>query len=171
MKRSLQILIAIGVALVFLAVPFMAGWWIGEKRAFDRFEPHTDTLYVPREIVVEKPVEVVKWRTKLRTEIVMLASADTVTAIDSSTTVCDSALVEVPIEQRVFADSNYTAFVSGWRPVLDSIRITAPTMVIKETVKQRAPRFSFGLTAGPSVLYNGNFHAGLGLTAGLTYNF
>ena len=171
MKKSLQILIAIGVALVFLAIPFMTGWWLGEKRAFDRFEPHTDTLYIPREIVVEKPVEVVKWRTKLRTEIVVLASAGTATAIDSSTTVCDSVLVEVPIEQRVFADSNYTAFVSGWRPVLDSIRITAPTMVIKETVKQRAPRFSLGLTAGPSVLYNGNFHAGIGLTAGLTYNF
>lgn len=164
MKKSLQILIAIGVALVFLAIPFMAGWWIGEKRAFDRFEPHTDTLYIPREIVVEKPVEVVKWRTHLRTDTVRLASVDTLT-------VCDSVLVEVPIEQRVFADSNYTAFVSGWRPVLDSIRITAPTMVIKETVKQRAPRFSIGLTAGPSVLYNGNFHAGLGLTAGLTYNF
>lgn len=164
MKKALQIAIAVGVVLVFLAIPFMAGWWIGEKRAFDRFEPHTDTLFIPREIVVDKPVEVVKWRTMLRTDTVRLASVDTLT-------VCDSVLVEVPIEQRVFADSNYTAFVSGWRPVLDSIRITAPTMVIKETVKQRAPRFGFGIAAGPSVLYNGNLHAGIGLTAGLTYNF
>lgn len=164
MNNFIKIATVVGLVLVFLAVPFMAGWWIGEKRAFDRFEPHTDTLFIPREIVVEKPVEIVKWRTSVRTDTVRLASVDTLT-------VCDSVLVEVPIEQRVFADSNYTAFVSGWRPVLDSIRITAPTMVIKETVKQRAPRFGFGIAAGPSVLYNGNFHAGIGLTAGLTYNF
>ena len=164
MNKFLKFAIAAGFVAVLLAVPFMGGWYLGEKRAFDRFEPHTDTLYIPREIVVENPVEVVKWRTHLRTDTVRLASVDTLT-------ICDSVLVEVPIEQRVFADSNYTAFVSGWHPVLDSIRITAPTMVIKETVKQRAPRFSLGLTAGPSVLYNGNFHAGLGLTAGLTYNF
>lgn len=164
MKKSLQILIAIGVALVFLAIPFMAGWWIGEKRAFDRFEPHTDTLFIPREIVVEKPVEVVKWRTMLRTDTVRLASVDTLT-------VCDSVLVEVPIEQRVFADSNYTAFVSGWHPVLDSIRITAPTIVIHETVREKAPRFGWGITAGPSIVYNGNLHAGIGVTAGITYNF
>ena len=171
MNNFIKIATVVGLALVFLAIPFMTGWWLGEKRAFDRFEPHTDTLFIPREIVVEKPVEVVKWRTRLRTEIVMLASAGTVTAIDSSTTVCDSVLVEVPIEQRVFADSNYTAFVSGWRPVLDSIRITAPTMVIKETVKQKAPRFGFGIAAGPSVIYNGSVHAGIGVTAGIMYHF
>ena len=121
--------------LILAAVAAVAGWlgWRGgERRAFDRFEPHTDTLYIPREIVVEKPVEIVKWRTAVRTDTVRLASVDTLYTKDS-------ILVEVPIEQRVFADSNYTAWVSGWRPVLDSIRITAPTMVIKETVRERLP--------------------------------
>ena len=153
--------------LILAAVAAVAGWlgWRGgERRAFDRFEPHTDTLYIPREIVVEKPVEVVKWRTQVRTDTVRLASVDTLYTKDS-------ILVEVPIEQRVFADSNYTAFVSGWRPVLDSIRITAPTMVIKETFREKAPRFSLGLTAGPSIVYNGNLHAGIGVTAGITYHF
>ena len=44
-------------------------------------------------------------------------------------------------------------------------------MVVKETVREKAPRFGWGITAGPTVLWNGNLHAGLGLTAGLTYNF
>ena len=153
--------------LILAAVAAVAGWlgWRGgERRAFDRCEPHTDTLFIPREIVVEKPVEIVKWRTAVRTDTVRLASVDTLYTKDS-------ILVEVPIEQRVYADSNYTAFVSGWRPVLDSIRITAPTMVIKETVREKAPRFGWGITAGPSIVYNGNLHAGIGVTAGITYHF
>lgn len=153
--------------LILAAVAAVAGWlgWRGgERRAFDLFEPHTDTLYIPREIVVEKPVEIVKWRTAVRTDTVRLASVDTLYTKDS-------ILVEVPIEQRVYADSNYTAFVSGWRPVLDSIRITAPTMVIHETVREKAPRFGWGITAGPSIVYNGNLHAGIGVTAGITYHF
>ena len=164
MKNILKWIVTVLFVLGLAAVPFLGGWYCGERRAYLRSDHKTDTLYIPREIVVEKPVEIVKWRTAVRTDTVRLSSVDTLT-------VRDSILVEVPIEQRVFADTNYTAWVSGFRPALDSIRITAPTMVIKETVRKPAPRFGFGLAAGPSVLYNGGFHAGVGVTAGLTYRF
>ena len=88
----------------------------------------------------------------------------------------DSVLVEVPIETKVYAeDSLYRAVVSGWHPSLDSLTIypTTTTITIHEKEKTPAPRWSFGATIGPSVLAtpSGSVHAGLGVTAGLTYRF
>lgn len=165
MKKAVHIAILAGLLLVFLAVPFMAGWQMGERRAFARFQPHTDTLYIPRDTFIDRPVIVEKWRVKKDT--VRLASVDTLIAHDS-------ILVEVPIEQKVYADSNYTAWVSGFRPALDSIRLRQPTIVITQTVREPSARvghFGWGLTAGPSIIYSDRLRAGIGVTAGLTYRF
>ena len=88
----------------------------------------------------------------------------------------DTVLVDVPIERRVYAeDSLYRAVVSGWRPSLDTLVVwpTVTTITIRERVKTPAPRLSFGITAGPSVLAtpSGGVHAGVGVTAGLQYRF
>ena len=39
----------------------------------------------------------------------------------------DTVLVHLPIEQRQYSDPRYTAWVSGYRPQLDSIRIYQQT--------------------------------------------
>ena len=165
MRKATHIALLAGLLLVFLAVPFMAGWQMGERRAFARFQPHTDTLYVPRDTFIDRPVFVEKWRVKKDT--VRLASVDTLIAHDS-------ILVEVPIEQKVYSDSLYTAWVSGFRPALDSIRLRQPTIVITQTVREPSAKvghFGWGVTAGPSIVYSDRLRAGIGVTAGLTYRF
>ncbi|MBQ5979387.1 MAG: hypothetical protein IJL58_05155 [Bacteroidales bacterium] len=103
------------------------------------------------------------------------ASQDSVPA--SQVSYQDSAAVEIPIERKVYAeDSLYRAVVSGYRVSLDSLTIypTTTTITVYKTVESRKPgRWSLGITAGPSVLASpsGQVHAGVGITAGLTYRF
>ena len=88
----------------------------------------------------------------------------------------DTVLVDVPIERKVYAeDSLYRAVVSGWHPSLDSLTIYPKETIvtITNTVKIPPRKWTIGATAGPSVLATpkGQIYAGLGITAGLTYNF
>ena len=90
----------------------------------------------------------------------------------------DTVLAEVPIERRVYQeDSVFRAVVSGFRASLDTLivypTITTITVTKPVEVRKPAPKFSFGITTGPSVLATpqGNVHAGLGATIGLSYRF
>lgn len=97
----------------------------------------------------------------------------------------DSVRVEMPIERRVYEeDSLYRAVVSGPRfgktgPSLDSLLVFSKTttITVTNTVPEYVPaprrRWSFGITAGPSVLVtpDGRIHGGLGGSIGWTYNF
>ena len=47
----------------------------------------------------------------------------------------DTVLVNLPTEQRQYSDPRYTAWVSGYRPQLDSIRIYQQTEYITKEVK------------------------------------
>jgi len=81
----------------------------------------------------------------------------------------DSIEVPIPIEQKRYDDSLYTAWVSGYQPALDSIRLHQPEIVttITETIVKKAPRFSVGLSVGPGVSIDNNHHMGIyvGFTA------
>ena len=81
----------------------------------------------------------------------------------------DSIEVPIPIEQKRYEDSLYTAWVSGFRPALDSIRLHQPEIIttITETIVKKAPRLSVGLSVGPGVSIDNNHHMGIyvGFTA------
>ena len=88
----------------------------------------------------------------------------------------DSAQVEIPIERKIYQeDSLYRAVVSGYRVSLDSLLIynTTTTVTVTNTILTKPVKWSFGITAGPSILAtpSGQIHAGVGITAGLTYRF
>ena len=87
----------------------------------------------------------------------------------TSPTAPDSIEVPIPIEQKRYEDSLYTAWVSGFRPALDSIRLHQPEIIttITETIVKKAPRFSVGLSVGPGVSIDNNHHIGIyvGFTA------
>lgn len=88
----------------------------------------------------------------------------------------DSVQVEVPIERKVYQeDSVYRAVVSGYRVNLDSLLIfnTTTTVTVTQTIMPKPAKWSFGITAGPSVLAtpSGRVHAGLGATVGVSYKF
>jgi hypothetical protein len=86
-------------------------------------------------------------------------------------TVHDSISVPIPIEQKRYDDSLYTAWVSGFRPALDSIRIYHPeiTTTITKTIVQKAPRLSLGLSVGPGVSIDREHH--MGIYVGFTANY
>lgn len=83
----------------------------------------------------------------------------------------DTLLVEVPVEQKRYEDSLYTAWVSGYQPALDSIRLHQPEIVntITKTIVQKAPRLSLGLSVGPGVSIDKDHH--MGIYIGFTANY
>jgi hypothetical protein len=83
----------------------------------------------------------------------------------------DSIEIPILIEQKRYEDSLYTAWVSGFRPALDSIRLHQPEIVttITETIVKKAPRLSVGLSVGPGVSIDNNHH--MGIYVGFTANY
>lgn len=72
----------------------------------------------------------------------------------------DTLYINLPREQRTYTDSTYTAWISGYRPQLDSILIYPLTTTINNTTtithKPKPPRFSIGLQAGYGVTISNN---------------
>lgn len=62
----------------------------------------------------------------------------------------DTITMEVPVEQKRYDDSLYTAYVSGYHPQLDSIRLHLPSTITETTITQRIapPRLSIGIQTG-----------------------
>ena len=83
--------------------------------------------------------------------------------IDDTTTSTGNAVVEIPITQKEYSDdSTYTAWVSGYKPNLDSINITRKTVYIENTVIQKKnDRFIIGPYIGAG---RNGFEFGLGIT-------
>jgi hypothetical protein len=79
--------------------------------------------------------------------------------------------VPIPIEQKRYEDSLYTAWVSGFRPALDSIRLHQPEIVttITRTIVKPAPRLNIGLSVGPGVSIDKDHH--MGIYVGFTANY
>lgn len=66
-------------------------------------------------------------------------STDIITLKDDS--------INIPITQKVYADSNYTAYVSGFNQQLDSIRFKIP-IVTKTRVIENNRKFNIGAVGG-----------------------
>ena len=86
----------------------------------------------------------------------------------------DSYDVDIPITQKRYEDSLYTAWVSGYKATLDSIRVRERTVIIaggpRATKKQ--PTISIGLTGGVGLVglkgdTGAGWFAGVGVTVPL----
>ena len=99
--------------------------------------------------------------------------ADTTKVLDTLTCmVYDSIEVELPIMQKHYEDSTYSAWVSGYKPNLDSIKVyqrkEIETITIHTTEQKR---WSIGVSGGIGVVYDGGWHCGPGVNIGVTYSF
>lgn len=83
----------------------------------------------------------------------------------------DSAMVILPAMQRVYADSLYVAYVSGFEPRLDSISIKVPHIytTITKTVDKPARRWAVGPTIGAGYGITGK-QADVFVGLSVTYN-
>ena len=86
----------------------------------------------------------------------------------------DTVLVHLPIEQRQYGDPRYTAWVSGYRPQLDSIQIYQRTEYITKEINphKKPKRWGIGLQAGYGVaLHDGQIRPTPFIGVGLNWNF
>lgn len=137
------------VFIVGAVLGLLSGFFIG-KSIYD--QPITESVtrdtvtridtvyqYFPQPVEVEKVRTEYRWLTRVTT--------DTVT---DYTVLHDSVLVEVPIESRHYNSPEYDAWVSGYQPSLDSIRVYQKENYITERVVVSKPpnRFTLGLQGG-----------------------
>ncbi len=67
----------------------------------------------------------------------------------------DSATVVLPITQKMYSDTDYRAWVSGYEPQLDSIKVFPRTVTVRETIYKPPSRFSIGLQGGYGITPKG----------------
>lgn len=82
----------------------------------------------------------------------------------------DSVRVEIPITQKRYADSTYTAWVSGYSPTLDSIYIYPrhEVVTITNTIRQKPKRWGVGLNVGYGFTPKNGMQPYVGI--GVSYN-
>lgn len=82
----------------------------------------------------------------------------------------DSVNVIIPITQKVYEDSNYTAYVSGYDPRLDSLilRMSREIITIKEY--QKPKRWGIGIHAGYGTTIKGTPQFTPYIGIGISYN-
>ena len=140
MSRGARISIWALVCLVAFGLSYLAGYRYASHRDVEVVRDTVTVVSVVRDTVeVEKPVYV-KERV---VENVYVPVTDTLRLHDTT-------FVVLPRFQREYADSLYTAWVSGYDPRLDSIRIVRTLHVVTQTVTVKEPpkRWGLGVTAG-----------------------
>ena len=125
---------------IFAAFAFGVNY--GEKRAERNYKPRVIVEYRRDTITRVKPVYI----------------ASTPIVRYDTLRLRDTIALPVPIERRVYADSNYRAVVSGWHPSLDSVSVYPETRIItieRERVDKERSRWGLGIQAGAGLSANG----------------
>ena len=120
--------------------------------------------------VPKKPKSVTKVGNSVQNDTLNVqneASADEIIIKDAGG---DSLVLEIPITQKVYEDSTYTAWVSGYRAQLDSIRVRERTVFMQnQPIDTKKRKISFGITGGVGVVgLNGNTGPGWFVGFGVT---
>lgn len=127
--RALTLILLIACCIV----SFLRGYDYASKHCYN-VRTVTDTI-VKRETITAIPDTV--YRT--------VALGEKTVKVVVHDTLCKTDTVEValPLVQREYRDSNYNAWVSGYEPALDSIKVFPRTMTIHErvTVKEKSRRW------------------------------
>ena len=152
MKRKLNWPI-IACLLLWAAVLVLIGHWMhGMKpQVVERIDTVivTDTQRVIEPVEVETERLVTRWRVKAALHSPLQATDEPDGSTDATLLSADSVEVELPITQKVYGDSTYRAWVSGYRPSLDSIEVYRKTITIEKNILlPSAKRWSIGVTGG-----------------------
>lgn len=100
------------------------------------------------------------WRTIYRDRPVKLSSHAIETKwfffpVHDTITISDTVFLRIPVEQKEYGDENYHAWVSGYKPQLDSIHIFQPMRYISNSVTTKVrPRWTIGIQGGYGVYVN-----------------
>ena len=162
----LKIITLVFAVLLLFNIVNEIGYFVNEHRNAhpNEIKVKVDTLFIYDTIFVEKPV--IKKVETIDTLLLPVPYTDTLM-------LHDTVLVHLPIEQRQYSDPRYTAWVSGYRPQLDSIQIYQTTEYITKEMKKatKSKRWGIGLQAGYGVSFsNMQIKATPYIGIGISYN-
>lgn len=134
----------IALLLCLICAAYLNGKRKGYEIARETILRRTDTIVRTDTLVYEKPVPVYS------------RIVDTM-FVPYAVTERDTIIIELPREQKVYRDSSYTAYVSGYRPALDSLSIVQRSVTIEHTITEnRRPWLSAGVQAGYGITPKGH---------------
>jgi hypothetical protein len=166
MKKKTIYVIGICAAIIFLIAAFFRNSLI---ISVPRGTGVSDTVIVSDTLFIEKPAPCDT--IYLPSKIVKLPIYHTDTITISEVTIRDSVEVEIPIVQREYKDSTFQAWVSGYEPSLDSIRIFEKKTTITNTItntQYKSKKFGLGVQLGVGINPKGNVNPYVGV--GISYN-
>jgi len=137
MKMNWNTLLAALAIVALCAVCFFAGRRSRRPEVVETVR--TDTLTVWDTIVTEKPI----YHTERIVEYIHVPVTDTMLQ-----EVHDTTYVTLPRTQREYAEELYEAWVSGYDPALDSIKVYQPTKYVTTVVRAPQKRWHIGPMVG-----------------------
>lgn len=137
---------------------------------------YTDTLTVYDTIPVIKPIPrdsvVIRYITeKLPKSVPTLPNSDEKLQESVPNTpeiVPDSVEVEIPITQKTYETENYKAYVSGYRPNLDSLFLYPQRQIVQ--IKSKPKRWGIGIQVGYGVTVGTQPQFAPYIGVGVSYN-
>lgn len=153
------------LSVCLLIAGIVAGWFVRQgvtERHGLESVVELDTLVIRDTVRERYPVYV----ERTVTDTMLVALTDTVR-------VSDTVYVRLPREQKRYADTNYTAWVSGFRPSLDSIEVYPVTRYVTKEIILPTPakRWGIGIQAGYGIGLNGGKIVGVPyIGIGVSYN-
>lgn len=137
MKKAFWIIAAVFCVSIALNV------WQCSRQPQESVVIEHDTVWKDTTIYEPQPAETVQTARVVYIKVPVPGERDTITLHDSID-------VPVPIVQKRYDDSLYTAWVSGFEPNLDSIRLYQPEIIttVTKTVVRPTPLFTVGIQAG-----------------------
>ena len=134
-------------ALIFILliacciISFLGGYDYASKHCYN-VSTVTDTI-VKRDTIISVPDTVYR-EVALGEKTVKVVIHDTLCKIDT-------VEVALPFAQREYRDSNYNAWVSGYEPALDSIKVFPRTVTVHERVTVKEKNRRWGVFGGVGI--------------------
>lgn len=150
------------IASVFFAIGALCGFFLGKgiyQPTYDE-KVERDTVLVHDTVFDYKPAPVDSARVRYVTRFLPVVKNDTINHfVEASKMIYDTVEVQVPITSKHYGSKDYDAWVSGYEPSLDSIKVYKETQYITETitktVKDNGKHFFLDVGAGCEYQVNG----------------
>ena len=136
---------AFWIILSLLLVAVVVDVWLFMRETETTTVIEHDTVWKDTTIYKPMPSETIQTGRVVYVKVPMSGKRDTL-----RDTLRDSIEVPIPIMQKRYDDSLYTAWVSGFEPNLDSIRLHQPEIIttITKTIVKPSPLITVGIHTG-----------------------
>ena len=150
------------IASVFFAIGVLCGFFLGKSMYQPTYGEKVarDTVIVRDTVFDYQPAPVDSAMVRYVTRFLPVVKNDTINHfVEVSKMIHDTVEVQVPITSKHYGNKDYDAWVSGYEPSLDSIKVYKETQYITETitktVKDKGKHFFLDVGAGCEYQVNG----------------